>query len=150
MKHRSIFAAGAIVAVATALACIACSSSPSTYRPEPTVVTPNDVVDFKQLYGQNCAGCHGAEGKGGAAVALANPVFLAIADDSVIRRIASNGVPGTPMPAFAQSAGGMLTEKQIDAIVSGIRLWAKPDAPGNQRPPPYRAPVPGDPQHGAD
>jgi cytochrome c oxidase cbb3-type subunit III len=150
MKHRSIFAAGAIVAVATVLACVACSSSPRAYRPEPTVETPNDVVDFKQLYAQNCAGCHGADGKGGAAIALANPVFLAIADDTVIRHIASNGVPGTPMPAFAQSAGGILTEKQIDAIVSGIRLWAKPNAVGNQTLPPYAAPVPGDPQRGAD
>ena len=79
-------------------------SATHVYRPEPTVVSPNEVVDFKQLFGQNCAGCHGADGKGGAAIALANPVFLAIADDTVIRRIASNGVPGTPMPAFAQSA----------------------------------------------
>jgi cytochrome c oxidase cbb3-type subunit 3 len=145
-----MFAAGAMVAVATVLACVACNSSPSAYRPEPTVVTPNDVVDFKQLFRQNCAGCHGADGKGGAAIALANPVFLAIADDSVIRQIASNGVPGTPMPAFAQSAGGMLTEKQIAAIVSGIRSWAEPNAVGNQTLPPYAAPVPGDPQRGAD
>lgn len=150
MKHRSIFAAGAIVMVASVLACVACSGSPAAYRTEPTVVTPNDVVDFKQLYGQNCAGCHGADGKGGAAIALANPVFLAIADDSVIRRIASNGVPGTPMPAFAQSAGGMLTARQIDAIVSGIQSWAKPDAVGNQPPPPYATAVPGDPHHGAE
>jgi cytochrome c oxidase cbb3-type subunit III len=90
------------------------------------------------------------EGKGGAAIALANPVYLAIADDSVIRKIATNGVPGTPMPAFAQSAGGMLTEKQIDAIVGGIRSWAKPNALGDQTPPPYTAPAPGDPQRGAD
>lgn len=150
MKHRSTLLAVTIVAVAAVLACVACSSSPSAYRPEPTVVTPNDIVDFKQLYGQNCAGCHGADGKGGAAIALANPVFLAIADDTVIRRIASNGVPGTPMPAFAQSAGGMLTEKQIEAIVSGIRSWAIPNAVGNSTPPPYTAPVPGDPQHGAN
>src|SRR5882672_1657918 len=150
MKHRSVLFTATIVAVATVLACVACSSSPSCYRPEPTVVTPNDVVDFKQLYGQNCAGCHGADGKGGAAIALANPVFLAIADDIVIRRIASNGVPGTPMPALARSAGGMLTEKQIDAIVSGIRSWANPNAVGNSTPPPYTASVPGDPQHGAN
>src|ERR1700741_212800 len=138
MKHRPIFAAGAIVAVATVLACVACGSFPSAYRPEPTVVTPNDVVDFKQLYGQNCAGCHGANGQGGAAIALANPVFLAIADDTVIRRVASNGVPGTPMPAFVERAGGMLTDRQIEALVSGIRSWAKPNVLGDQTPPPYR------------
>ena len=89
-------------------------------------------------------------GKGGAAISLANQVFLAMADDSVIRRIASNGVPGTPMPAFAQGAGGMLTEKQIDAVVTGIRSWAKPNALGDQTPPPYAVSAPGDPQRGAD
>src|ERR1700758_4182571 len=150
MKRRAILVPLAIVAVATFLTCAACSSSPGVYRPESAVVPPSEVVDFNALYGQNCAGCHGADGKGGAAIALANPVFLAIADDTVIRRIASNGVPGTPMPAFAQRAGGILTEKQIDAIVSGIRLWAKPNAIGNQTLPPYAAPVPGDPQRGAD
>ena len=83
-------------------------------------------------------------------MSLANPVFLAIADDGVIRRIASKGVPGTPMPAFAQSAGGMLNDKQIDAIVGGFRSWAKPDALGDVTPPPYAAQSPGDPQRGAD
>jgi mono/diheme cytochrome c family protein len=114
------------------------------------VVPPSEVVDFNQLYGQNCAGCHGVDGKGGAAFALANPVFLAIANDSVIRDTAANGVPGTPMPAFAQSAGGTLTEKQIDAIVEGIRSWARPDALRDTTPPPYAAQAPGDPLHGAD
>jgi len=103
----------------------------------------------EKLYKSKCVACHGADGKGGAAIALANPVFLAIANDSVIRGIAANGVSGTSMPAFAQSAGGMLTDKQIDTLVQGIRSWAKPDALGNQTPPPYVAQAPGDPQRGA-
>src|SRR5258708_14200181 len=85
-------------------------------------------------------------GRGGVAIALVSPVFLAIADDSVIRRTAANGVPGTSMPAFAQSAGGMLTDKQIDALVPGIRSWEKPDALGNLAPPSYVANGLGDPQ----
>jgi mono/diheme cytochrome c family protein len=115
MKHRPILVTLAILPL---LACAACSSFPSAHRPELAIVPPSEVVDFNALYEQNCAGCHGVDGKGGAAFALANPVFLAIADDTVIRRIASDGVPGTPMPAFAKSAGGMLTEKQIDALVN--------------------------------
>lgn len=150
MKHRPIPVTLAVVAVVAFLACAACSSSRSAARADSEVVPPSEIVDFHTLYRQNCAGCHGVEGSGGAAIALANPVFLAIADDTVIRRTASNGVPGTPMPAFAQSAGGMLSDKQIDAIVHGIRSWAKPGALGDQTPPPYTASSPGDSQRGAD
>jgi cytochrome c oxidase cbb3-type subunit III len=150
MMHRPTLGLLAIAAAGAFLTCAACSSSHTVGRPELAVVSPAEVTDFNALYGQNCAGCHGVDGKGGAAIALANPVFLAIADDAVIRRIASKGVPATPMPAFAQSAGGMLTDKQIDAIVRGIRSWAEPSALGDQTPPPYLASSPGDPQRGAD
>lgn len=150
MNPRLILVALTVAAVIACLICAACTSSPFGPKVDSEVVPPSQIVDFNQLYGQNCAGCHGVDGKGGAAIALANPVFLTIADDSVIRRIASNGVPGTPMPAFAQSAGGMLTDKQIDALVRGIRSWAKPDALGNQIPPSYAAEASGDAQHGAD
>jgi cytochrome c oxidase cbb3-type subunit III len=147
VKHRIIFV---ILAIGTLLSCAACGNSLGVHRADRAVVPPSEVVDFNQLYGQNCAGCHGVDGKGGAAIALANPVFLAIADDTVIRRTASNGVPGTPMPAFAQSAGGMLTEKQIDALVRGIRSWAKPDALRDPTLPSYAAQAQGDAQRGAD
>src|SRR5438445_13558819 len=147
MTRRPILVTFAIVAFSAG---IGCSSSPGRPGKDSEVVPPNQIMNFNLLYSQNCAGCHGADGKGGAAIALANPIFLAIADDGVIRRIAAKGVPGTPMPAFAQSAGGMLTDKQIDALVSGIRSWAKPDALGGETPPPYTAPGPVDPQRGAN
>ena len=147
MTHRAILVAFAVGALLT---CAACSGSRSVHRADSEVVPPNEVVDFNQLYGQNCAGCHGVDGKGGAAVALANPVFLAIANDTVIRDTAANGVPRTPMPAFAQSAGGTLTDKQIDAIVQGIRSWARPGALHDTTPPPYAAQAPGDPLRGAE
>src|SRR6267143_260226 len=147
MKHPAILVALAILAF---LVCAARSSSRGVPRADSEVVPPTEVADFDQLYGQNCAGCHGVEGSGGAAMSLANPVFLAIADDAVIRYTAANGVAGTPMPAFARSAGGMLTDKQIDAIVHGIRSWAKPNALRDATPPPYAASAPGDAQHGAE
>jgi cytochrome c oxidase cbb3-type subunit III len=131
------------------LVCAACGRSPWRPGAHAEVIPPGQITDFHILYAQNCAGCHGKEGKGNAAIALSNPVFLAIADDAAIRRTAANGVPGTPMPAFAQSAGGMLTAKQIDVIVSGIRSWAKPAFLHGEIPPPYTAPAPGDPQQGA-
>ena len=147
MNPRSILVASTMVVL---LACGACTSSHGAPRSDSDAIPPSQILDFSVLYGQNCAGCHGTDGKGGAALALANPVFLAIADDIVIRSIAANGVPGTPMPAFAQSAGGMLTDKQIDALVVGIRSWAKPDPFRDTTLPPYAAEAPGDPRRGAD
>ena len=150
MKRRVILVAASIGALIALLACVACSNSPGTPRSDSAVLPPNQIVDFNFLYGQNCAGCHGAAGKGGAAIALANPVFLAIADDTVIRGTASNGVPGTPMAAFAQKAGGMLTDQQIEVLVRGIRAWAQARlASRDTPPPPYAAQAPGDPQRGA-
>ena len=150
MNRRAILVTFTIAAVVACLEFAGCTKSLGVHRADSEMLPPSEVVDFNLLYGQNCAGCHGADGKGGAAIALANPVFLAIADDTAIRRTAANGVPSTPMPAFAQSAGGMLTDKQIDALVRGIRSWARPDALGNTTPPPYAAKDSGNPQHGSD
>ena len=112
-------------------------------------IPPDQVMDFHLLYARNCAGCHGADGKGGAAIALGDPVYLAIADDATIRRVTADGVPGTSMPAFARRSGGMLTDAQVDVIVSGMRSrWAMPDALRNVEPPPYAAHAPGDPERG--
>ncbi len=147
MTHQPILVAVVMVAVA---ACSGCNSSPGRPKSDSEIIPPSQVMEFSLLYSQNCAGCHGASGKGGAAIALANPVFLAIAADSVIRRTTANGVPGTAMPAFAQSAGAMLSDKQIDALVSGIRSWAKSDTLNNVTPPPYSSPTPGNPQRGAE
>jgi cytochrome c oxidase cbb3-type subunit III len=135
--------------IAPLLAVLCGCSAAGRVPVEAEVARPDEVVSFTALYAQSCAGCHGAEGKGGAAVALADPVYLAIADDVVIRRVASNGIRGTAMPAFARTAGGMLTDAQVEAIVSGIRAWAKPDAVRGLSLPPYAAREPGDPKRGA-
>jgi mono/diheme cytochrome c family protein len=101
------------------------------------------------LYAENCAGCHGSEGRGGAAIALADPVYLAIADDASIRKVVANGVKGTSMPAFAQSAGGMLTNKQIDLITTEMRSrWSRPGILNGANPPSYAAKSSGNAQHG--
>jgi len=112
-------------------------------------VAPNQISDFGTLYAQNCAGCHGAEGRGGAAIALADPVYLAIADDLSMRKVIAGGVRGTAMPAFAQSAGGMLTDKQIDVITEGMRSrWARPGILNSAHAPSYAPKSPGDAQRG--
>ncbi len=134
-----------------ALLCFGCSNSPGRPSADSIPIDPDNIVDFGVLYGSNCAGCHGIDGKGGAAVSLGDPVYLAIADDSVLRRAATSGIPGTAMPAFAKSAGGMLTDKQIDVIVSGIReRWAKADQLRDANPPSYAAASPGDSARGSN
>src|SRR4051812_46411262 len=82
---------------------------------------PEEVRDFATLYQQNCAGCHGRDGKGNPALALANPVYWSIANDDTIWRVTSSGVRGSLMPAFGKSAGGTLTDQQIEMLVREMR-----------------------------
>jgi mono/diheme cytochrome c family protein len=111
---------------------------------------PAEVHDFVAIYNLNCAGCHGPDGQGNAALGLANPVYLAIASDETIHRVITSGIHGTLMPAFAKSAGGTLTDEQIDILVREIRgRWAKPGEMSGSSPPPYAADEPGNAERGA-
>src|SRR5713226_5329923 len=136
---------GALAALAIAAAsCGIRANPPGRPSAESQAARPDQVTDFSLLYGSNCAGCHGSEGKGGAAIGLGDPVYLSIADDAAIRGVVSDGVPGTAMPAFARRSGGMLTNEQVDAIVTGIRArWAKPDVLHGVDPPLYADPESG-------
>jgi mono/diheme cytochrome c family protein len=136
-----------IVVSVTVLA--GCGSSTGQPQKGTETLAPNDVLEFGTLYGENCAACHGADGRGGAAIALANPVYLAIADETAMRAAVATGVRGTSMPAFAQHAGGMLTDKQIDALVGGIRSrWSRPEVLDGATPPSYAATTAGDAPRG--
>jgi len=126
-----------------------CDSLPGRPTQADLPLRPSDVTDFAALYGENCAGCHGADGKFGAAIAMNNPVYLAIVDDASLRRVIADGAPGTAMPPLAQRAGGSLTDHQIDILIGGMRkTWAgAPDAGAGA--PPYSSSTPGDSGHGA-
>ncbi len=66
-----------------------------------------------------------------------------------MRATVAGGVRGTSMPAFAQRAGGMLTDKQIDAIVDGIRSrWSRAGALDGANPPSYVPASAGDVRRG--
>ena len=143
LRHLCVFTALAAILL---LGCGAPHGQPGKGSEVPA---PNEVLEFGTLYAENCAGCHGAEGRGGAAIALANPVYLAIADDAAIRRVIANGVRGTAMPAFAESAGGMLTDAQIDVITKGIRSrWSRRGILDAANPPSYAAKSTGDAMRG--
>lgn len=138
-----------LLVMAMAASTVACNNLPGRPAPASHVLRPSQETDFATLYAQNCAACHGARGEGGAAIALANPIYLATVSDQVLRSVTSNGIPGTPMPAFALSGGGMLTTQQVAALVDGIRNWARPAALAGVHPPPYATDVPGKAERGA-
>lgn len=140
MKYGALFAA---------ILGIASCAAPGHRSAEDTVIRPSEVTDFRVLYAQNCSGCHGADGQGALTVGIGSPVYLAIADDATIRNVIEQGRPGTAMAAFAQKAGGMLTDAQIDVLVHGIRTrWAKPGAFDKSQLPAYAASQPGDTERG--
>jgi cytochrome c oxidase cbb3-type subunit III len=127
----------------------ACNTPDGAPQANSEPVAPSQVLDFGTLYAQNCTGCHGAQGRGGASIALANPVYLAIVDETAMRNIVANGVRGTSMPAFAQPAGGMLTEQQIEVITSGIfSRWGRKQVLDGAKPPSYAAKAAGNVDHG--
>jgi cytochrome c oxidase cbb3-type subunit 3/ubiquinol-cytochrome c reductase cytochrome c subunit len=146
MAARAALMAGLSTGVLLASGCQRLIDGPKLN--EADQVRPDKILDFDSLYNDNCAGCHGANGLNGPAIAMNNPEYMAIASDEQIRNVTANGQTGTLMPAFAQSAGGLLTDAQIGVIVSGMReRWGKP-MPG-LNPPPYAASGAGDVSHGA-
>jgi cytochrome c oxidase cbb3-type subunit III len=142
---KSLLASASLTAILIA----GCDRLPGRPTQADLPLRPTNVTDFATLYGDNCAGCHGADGKSGAAIAMNNPVYLAIIDDASMHHVVANGVPGTAMPPFAESAGGSLTDHQIDILIAGIRKsWAgAADAAAGA--PPYSSSAPGDSNSGA-
>lgn len=128
-----------------ALALVGCSRIPGRPGPGPEVVRPEEVLDFSKLYKANCAACHGENGRNGAAISLANPVYLAVAGEDNLHHITANGVSGKLMPPFAKSAGGMLTDQQIGVLANGMmQKWAKQDLLAGLSIPKYRSALAGD------
>lgn len=131
------------------LALNGCGPMPGTPAETHPPSRPEQVLAFRPLYDQNCQACHGAGGQNGPAMDLANPEYLALTDDATLHKIIANGMPGTQMPAWAQSAGGMLTDQQIDAIIAGMRReWSRPNVFGGATAPPLEQPAGGDTKHG--
>jgi cytochrome c oxidase cbb3-type subunit III len=140
----------ATACVVAAFCCSACSRAVEDWSAVNGPVRPEDVVDFRTLYNQNCSACHGQNGENGPAFDLANPVYQLIVDDTSLKKWITNGMPGTEMPAFGESAGGFLTGTQVDVLVAGIRKnWAK-NGLGSANPPPYAPTLRGDASSGEE
>jgi len=140
----------AVIAIVLAVTFTGCDLVPGRARArESRGSAPTQAAAFHALYGQQCAGCHGRDGRLGAARPLNDAVYLALAPADRIRHVVANGVPGTAQPAFAIDAGGALTDEQIESLVQGLQsAWSRPDVLRGESVPPYAAAL-GNPERGS-
>lgn len=94
----------------------------SPYRVKAQTPPGQNIQMGEQLYVENCAVCHGLDGKGRVGATLAKN-WPSIQPDLTIQTIISNGIPGSAMPAWSKAKGGPLDEEQIQAIVAYILTW---------------------------
>ena len=79
-----------------------------------------DASQGKELYASNCSSCHGNQGEGVTAPAIADQLFLSSATDSYIKYAIVNGREGTPMQGFKD----LLREEDINDLVAYLRSQA--------------------------
>jgi mono/diheme cytochrome c family protein len=108
-----------------------------TLRGKPTEADryhrPEEVLEFATLYRDNCAACHGADGKLGPGPPLRDDLFRALIPTAEVEKVVSHGRTGTLMPAFTRKNGGILTETQVQILVheiKGIAYKVERDAAG--------------------
>jgi mono/diheme cytochrome c family protein len=72
-----------------------------------------------EVYAQQCASCHGAEGEGLAGPALRDTPL----DAATFEKVVSRGLPGTGMPAFSVEEGGHLKNTEIADLAALAMHW---------------------------
>lgn len=110
---------------------------PGKPNPADKPVMPDQILDFDELFAMNCAGCHGAGGELGPAPPLNDPLFVEIVPEALLTSVIRDGRAGTPMPPFARTQGGTLTDEQIQVIAKGIKEQWKSNEDLPSSPPIY-------------
>lgn len=84
----------------------------------PIEVTEDSLEAGKNIYNQNCAACHGADGKGTSPGMpdFTDHMMMEEMGESVMFQKISEGVPGTPMPPW----GNALTEEERWMVINYI------------------------------
>lgn len=79
------------------------------------------VLEGIELYVQNCASCHGADGQGiGMMPALNRPGMISLDDEALIRIIARES-HGSVMAAWHIESGGILTDYQVNNVATLVK-----------------------------
>jgi mono/diheme cytochrome c family protein len=139
-----------LISLVTLISCAGCQRRTGEPKDQDELQRPENVVSFDRLYKQNCSACHGENGSGGPAIDLSNPNYQVLVDDASLRHWITSGMPGTQMPAFGESAGGFLTTKQIDVLITGMRLRWSPRSVSKGDMPPYVSNTAGNVGHGSE
>lgn len=96
----------------------------STRRSDAAAARESALISTgRELWGLNCAKCHGVSGQGVDAPALNSQEFLQAVSDQQMHSITAAGIPGTEMPGWWNELGGALTDEQIVAIITFVRSW---------------------------
>ncbi len=112
-----------------------------------------DPENGGRLFVENCAVCHGVDGRGRVGANLTD--FPGISISAALFDTIRNGIPGTRMPAWGQANGGPLTENDIEDLAAYILVafsGTEPLAPLPTYQPEPVTPVPGiagDPAEGS-
>jgi cytochrome c oxidase cbb3-type subunit 3 len=114
----------------------------ATPYPRPLLTAVPDVEGDPNngavLYDQNCAVCHGPNGEGRVGATLSK-AWPALRPDLSMKTTISNGIPGSPMPAWSQAKGGPLADSEINDVVAFLLALPSTEA---QHPTPTPEPVP--------
>jgi mono/diheme cytochrome c family protein len=90
---------------------------------------PGNAEAGKELFAQDCAACHGDDGRGGQdGGPLNEPAFLALVSDQFLRRIIITGRPDLRMPDYlvrheTSNLERPLSSQDISDLVAYLRSW---------------------------
>ena len=82
-----------------------------------------DVEHGGELFAEDCAMCHGAEGQGLPRIGsvLNSKTLLTSVDDAALHDATRDGRPNSGMPAFGEDHGGPLNEHEISQLTAFMR-----------------------------
>ena len=77
------------------------------------VLLSDRIERGEEMYAEQCAACHGAEGEGGLGPVLNERDLLKITQDEVFYSVIRSGVPNTQMPAWSVGPATPLETDQL-------------------------------------
>jgi mono/diheme cytochrome c family protein len=94
---------------------------------EAAIIHEEKVRRGAAKYVANCARCHNDDGSGSELAPTLNDIaFLSSVSDEFLQHTITEGRPRTIMPAWGQDEGGLLTDQEIEEVVTFIRNWEIP------------------------